>query len=452
MEADFWSNLERTLKKDVGATSYNRWLAQVKPRHISEQKAVLTCPNSFVLDWVKLHYYHSLVNAIKELAGKEVPVELSLADPSENGTNNGNEQKKGTHQQRTLPGTENYLQSLPYINQGYRFDNFVVGPSNHLAYASSLAIANSQARQYNPFFLHSSQGLGKTHLSSALGLKILSDTTSLKLFYTTAEWFTHEMIQSLRKNRILEFKEKYRKQCDVLLIEDVQFLRNKEKTQEEIFYTLNTLIQMGKQVVLTANANPREINDLKSNLKSQMGSGLVVDIKQPDYETRKKIIIKKCAEEKVVISQDVVDYIARTVTTNVRDLNSALIHVIATSSLLGESITMDLVKESLKSFVQKTKVITISDINTFVAKQFRVPLEQLGSKSRSRAVTYPRQVSYYFCRKYTNATVAEIGQSLNRNHSSVVRALKGFEDNLLTNRSIRDAVDILTQRFEKEYL
>ena len=447
MEADFWSHIEHTLKKEIGVTSYNRWLAQVKPKQIDAQKAVLTCPNSFVLDWVKLHYYHSIAHAVKELVGKEVPVELSLAAPCQR----DREQNGSGPQQRVLPGTENYLQSLPYINQGYRFDNFVVGPSNHLAYASSLAIANSKARQYNPFFLHSSEGLGKTHLSSAMGLKILSDTSNLKLFYTTAEWFTHEMIQSLRQNRILEFKEKYRKHCDLLFIEDIQFLQKKEKTQEEIFYTLNSLIQMGKQVVLTANSNPREINDLKSNLKSQMGSGLVVDIKQPDYETRRKIIIKKCAEEKVVVSKEVVYYITRTVTSNVRDLNSALIHVIATSSLLGESITMELVKESLKSFVQKTKVVSISDINTFVAKQFKISLEQLRSKSRSRVVTYPRQIAYYFCRKYTNSTLAEIGQSLNRNHSSVVRALGKFEEHLRVNRSIRDAVDFLTQKFQKEH-
>ena len=183
-----------------------------------------------------------------------------------------------------------------------------------------------------------------------------------------------------------------------------------------------------------------------------MGSGLVVDIKQPDYETRRRIILKKCAEEGVTISQEVVDYIARSVTNNVRDLNSALIHVIATSSLLGETITMDLVKESLKSFVQKMTAVTIHDINAFIGKHFKVTMEQLMSKSRSRTVTYPRQVSYYFCRKYTNSTLAEIGSSLNRNHSSVVRALGNFETALRTNPNVRDAVDYLTKKFEKAYL
>ncbi len=451
MEAQFWSQLEGILKERVGAASYNRWLAQIEPKKISAEKAILTCPNSFVLDWVKLHYYQSIVNAMKDLAGKELTVELAVAETSQNGNGN-NVARVPAHVQRPLPGTENYLQSLPYINQGYTFDNFVVGPSNHLAYASSLAIANSKNRQYNPFFLHSSEGLGKTHLSSAIGSRILSTTSNLKLFYTTAEWFTHEMIQALRKNYILEFKEKYRKHCDVLFIEDIQFLQKKEKTQEEIFYTLNTLIQMGKQVVLTANSNPREIKDLKSNLKSQMGSGLVIDIKQPDYETRRKIIIKKCAEEGVEIPQDVVDYIARSITRNIRDLNSAIIHVIATSSLLGENITMELAKESLKSFVQKVRVVTVDDINRFVAKHFKVTPEQMRSKSRNRAVTYPRQVSYFFCRKYTNSTLAEIGASLNRNHSSVVRALSNFESSLRINRSVRDAVAYLTQLFEKECL
>lgn len=448
MEAQFWSQFENIIKKYVGASSYNRWLSQIRPQEINDRKATLFFPNSFVLEWVKLHYYPALVKTIQELAGKEIAVELVAAELPQNGTIPAADPQL----QRPLPGTERYLHCLPFVNQGYSFGNFVVGPSNHLAYASALAVTETQSRRYNPFFIHSSEGLGKTHLSSAMGIKILNDSSNVKIFYTTAEWFTHEMIQALRKNQILEFKEKYRRHCDVLFIEDIQFLQKKEKTQEEIFYTLNALIQMGKQVVLTANANPREICDLKSNLKSQMGSGLVVDIRQPDYETRRVIIAKKCAEENVTISDDVADYIARSIASNIRDLKSALIHVIATSSLLGQEISMELVKESLKGFIQKAKVLNINDINMFIAHHFKVSLDQLRSKSRSRTVTYPRQMSYYFCRKYTNSTLAEIGKCFNRNHSSVVRALNKFESNIRTNRSIQDAVHFLVEKFEKVYL
>jgi len=448
MEPQLLRQFEDLVKKNIGVTSYNRWFSQIKPERFYDRKAVLACPNTFVLDWVKLHYYPIIVKTIRELLGETVAVELLVKECpyDENGA------RINTQQQRSLPGTENYLNCLPFVNQGYSFSNFVVGPSNHLAYASALAITEPDFRRYNPFFIYSSEGLGKTHLSSAMGVKIFNHNADVKIFYTTAEWFTHEMIQALRKNRILEFKERYRKHCDVLFIEDIQFLQKKEKTQEEIFYTLNALIQMGKQVVLTANANPRELSDLKSNLKSQMGSGLVVDIRQPDYETRREIITKKCTEEKVEISDDAADFIARSITSNIRDLKSALIHVIATSSLLGQDITMDVVKESLKGFIEKAKVIGINEINSFIAQYFKISLDQLRSKSRSRTVTYPRQMSYYFCRKYTNSTLAEIGKCFNRNHSSVVRALNKFESSLRTNRSIRDAVDFLTEKFEKSYL
>ena len=268
------------------------------------------------------------------------------------------------------------------------------------------------------------------------------------MFYTTAEWFTHEMIQALRKNHILEFKEKYRKHCDLLMIEDVQFLQGKEKTQEEIFYTLDTLIHMGKQVVLTANANPREISDLKTHLKSRMGSGLVVDITPPDYETKRKIISQKCAEENVDIPEEVADYMAQTIKSNVRDIKSAIIQLLANSSLLGRNIDLDLAKETLKSFIQN-KVVKIADVKKFISQQFKITPEQLKSKSRLRSISYPRQVAYYFCRKYTDSTLSTIGSSFNRNHSSVLRALNNFEITLRVNRGVKDAVNLLTKKFEK---
>jgi len=448
MEPQLWSQFKGALKKRVGVTSYNRWLSQLEPQEFFSNRVILACPNNFVLDWIKLHYLKDIFTTFKNVAGKEVSVELAILNTKKD------ESDKTTSplNQLNLPGTERFLYGLPFINREYTFNNFVVGPSNHFAYASALAVTERKPRLYNPLFFYSSEGLGKTHLSSAMGQKIISSNSDTKVFYTTAEWFTHEMIQALRKNNIIEFKEKYRKQCDVLVIEDVQFLQRKEKTQEEVFYTLDTLIQMGKQVILTANSNPREINDLKANLKSRMGSGLVVDIKSPDYEVKRKIIAKKCAEENVVLSEDVADYIARSIKSNIRELKSVLIHLIANSSLLGEKVNLALAKESLKSFVQNTKEVSVEDIKKFVARHFKITPEQLQSKSRSRVVSYPRQVSFYLCRKYTNNTLADIGKCFSRNHSSVIRALNNFETKIRTNKSIRDALHYLTDKFEKAYL
>ena len=447
MEIHAWNLLNEALKKRVGVASFNRWLSQLKPEKHHANKLVLVCPNKFVLDWVKLNYYKDLMSAFHQVTGEEVLVDFIVrSDNNKNG--NGSNKENPSPSQPALPGTERYLIGLPFINREYTFQNFIVGPGNQLAYASALAVTDREPRLYNPLFFYSPEGLGKTHLSSAVGQKIYSTHPDVKVFYTTAEWFTHEMIQALRKNSILEFKEKYRKYCDVLVIEDIQFLQKKEKTQEEIFYTLDTLIQMGKQVVLTANANPREISDLKTNLKSRMGSGLVVDIRPPDYETKRKIIARKCEEEKVTITDDVADFIAQTIKSNIRDIKSAIIQLIASSSLLGISIDLDLAKETLKGFIQN-KLLNITDIQKFISRQFKVSPEQLKSKSRSRTINYPRQIAYYFCRKYTDSTLSTIGSFFNRNHSSVLRALNQFEISLRTNRGIKDTVNLLTQQFEK---
>jgi len=449
MEIQVWNLFNEALKKRVGIASFNRWLSQLKPVKHHANKLVLVCPNKFVLDWVKLNYHKDLMSAFHQVTGEEVLVDF-IANSDNNGNGNGNTKETLSPSQLALPGTERYLTGLPFINREYTFQNFIVGPGNQLAYASALAVTDREPRLYNPLFFYSPEGLGKTHLSSAVGQKIYSTHPDVKVFYTTAEWFTHEMIQALRKNNILEFKEKYRKYCDVLVIEDIQFLQRKEKTQEEIFYTLDTLIQMGKQVVLTANANPREISDLKTNLKSRMGSGLVVDIKPPDYETKRKIIARKCEEDNVMITEDVADFIAQTIKSNIRDIKSAIIQLIASSSLLGRAIDLDLAKETLKSFIQN-KLVDVMDIQKFISRQFKVSPEQLKSKSRSRTINYPRQIAYYFCRKYTDKTLATIGSFFNRNHSSVLRALNQFEISLRTNRGVKDAVNLLTQQFEKIY-
>jgi len=446
MEMQIWNLFNEALKKRVGIASFNRWLSQLKPVKHHANKLVLVCPNKFVLDWVKLNYHNDLITAFHQVTGEEVLVDF-IAHSDNNG--NGNNKETPSPSQLTLPGTERYFTGLPFINREYTFQNFIVGPGNQLAYASALAVTDKE-RLYNPLFFYSPEGLGKTHLSSAVGQKIYSTHPDVKVFYTTAEWFTHEMIQALRKNNILEFKEKYRKYCDVLVIEDIQFFKKKEKTQEEIFYTLDSLIQMGKQVVLTANANPREISDLKTNLKSRMGSGLVVDIKPPDYETKRKIIARKCEEESAKIPDEVADFIAQSIKSNIRDIKSAIIQLIASSSLLGRSIDLDLAKETLKGFHQN-KLVDVTDIQKFISRQFKVSPEQLKSKSRARTINYPRQIAYYFCRKYTDCTLATIGSFFNRNHSSVLRALNQFEISLRTNRGVKDAINLLTQQFEKIY-
>ncbi|MDY6862574.1 MAG: DnaA/Hda family protein, partial [Thermodesulfobacteriota bacterium] len=260
-----------------------------------------------------------------------------------------------------------------------------------------------------------------------------------------------EMINALRKNQISHFKEKYRRSCDVLLLEDVHFFQKKEKTQMEFFYTLDSLFQMEKQVVITSNINPFEFTDLKSNLKSRMCSGLVVDIKKPDFDTRLRIIHKRAQQEGINLDPEVAEFIANSVKDNIRNINSVIISMIAFSSLLKRPIDLCLTKEIIKR-LRNNKPINIETIKKFVSKYFKIDTEQLNSKSRKKNIYYPRQVAFYFSRKYTKATLEKIGEAFNRNHSSVIRALESYELALKNKPMMMRQLELLTNNFEKEHL
>jgi chromosomal replication initiator protein len=434
------------IKQNIGINNFKRWFNYIKLNEIKLKHITFQCPNQFILDWVKENYTDAIHKAIIKVFGGEYDINWFLEPSYDKKTDCPKE-----NQLFLSKIFNNGYFSYPNFNPKYTFNNFVVGPCNQFAYASAITVAKQETKKYNPLFFYSEEGLGKTHLSNAIGQHILYKFPQAKINYITAEWFSQEMVNALRKNQISQFKEKYRKSCDVLLIEDAHFFQKKEKTQMEFFYTLDSLFQMEKQIVITSNTNPCEFVDLKNNLKSRMCSGLVVDIKKPDFETRLRIIQKWAQQERIKLDSEVVEFIAKSVKDNIRILHSVIISLIAFSSLLKKPIALDLAKETIKRLT-KNKPINLETIKKFVSKYFNLEPEQLNSKSRKKNIYYPRQITFYLSRKYTNATLENIGKAFNRTHSSVIRALESYELALKNKPIVIRQLNLLTEKFEKDYL
>jgi chromosomal replication initiator protein len=310
------------------------------------------------------------------------------------------------------------------LNPKYLFDTFVIGSGNRFAHAASLAVAEAPAKAYNPLFIYGGVGLGKTHLMHAIGHYVLEHKPNAKVVYLSSEKFTNEFINSIRDNKAVEFRNKYRN-VDVLLIDDIQFLAGKESTQEEFFHTFNTLHEESKQIVISSDRPPREIPTLEDRLRSRFEWGLITDITPPDLETRIAILRKKAKAEGLDIPNEVMLYIANQIDTNIRELEGALIRVVAYSSLINKDINADLASEALRDIIpsSKPKVITILEIQRTVGEHFSVKLEDFKAKKRTKSVAFPRQIAMYLSRELTDYSLPKIGEEFGgRDHTTVIHA------------------------------
>jgi len=310
------------------------------------------------------------------------------------------------------------------LNPRYTFDSFVVGPSNRFAQAASLAVAEDPAGAYNPLFLYGGVGLGKTHLMQAIAHYVREHHRKLYVVYVSSETFTNDLINAQSRRSMSEFRKKYRS-VDLLLIDDIQFVAGKEQTQEEFFHTFNALYEADKQIVISSDRPPKEIPTLEERLRSRFEWGLTTDIQPPDLETRVAILRKKASEEGLMLPNDVLLYIANEIQSNIRELEGALIRVVAFASLHGCDITLDVTIEALKDLLsaRKTKTITIEAIQQAVAQHFGIKAEEMKSKKRTRSVAYPRQIAMYLARELTDASLPKIGEEFGgRDHSTVIHA------------------------------
>lgn len=446
---ELWSKTLDILKLEMTEVSFNTWIKSCEPISLTDDTITIGVPNSFTHDILEKRYKTLVLNSISSVASKKFKINFAiLSDINNNDNFNNNSASKENNDKHVTVNDE--MSST--LNPKYTFDSFVVGNSNRFAHAASLAVAESPAKAYNPLFIYGGVGLGKTHLMHAIGHFILNGNPTAKVVYVSSEKFTNELINSIKDDRNEEFRNKYRN-IDVLLIDDVQFIAGKERTQEEFFHTFNALHDANKQIILSSDRPPKEIPTLEDRLRSRFEWGLIADIQVPDFETRMAILKKKADVEGLNIPNDVMGYIATKIKSNIRELEGALIRTVAYSSLTNRKINVDLATEALKDIISKKqgKHVTINLIQDIVSSYFNLRIDDLTSQRRTRNIAYPRQIAMYLSRKLTEMSLPKIGEEFGgRDHTTVIHAYEKISENLKTDNSLQNIINELTKKITQD--
>ncbi|MDP3025396.1 MAG: chromosomal replication initiator protein DnaA [candidate division Zixibacteria bacterium] len=437
-----WQECLSYLSQKIKKQSFNTWLKPTKGVPCEEKVLKVAVPNKFVGEWIEEHYLDLIQEAMEKVTQERMP--LSFLISAEIGEtisriNFENHEKKNA----TSLKSPKLNQKNNQFNPRYTFDTFVVGESNQFAHAAALAVAEAPGKtKFNPLYVYGGVGLGKTHLAQAIGHYVREEYQELNVLYATSEEFTNDFINSITKNTTQEFVNYYRN-VDLLLLDDIQFFAGKESTQVQFFHTFNALYQSGKQIILTSDRPPKDIKGLEERLLSRMQWGLVTDIQPPDLETRIAILQKKNESDGVTIPQDVAVFIADNITCNIRELEGALIRLLAYSSLNGKELSVELAREVLKDVMKnRSKEITIKDIRKKVAESFNLSEESLCSKRKTQEIALARQVAMYLTRSLTKASLKTIGLEFGgRDHSTVIHACNLIADNLKKDMEFKLKID-----------
>ena len=472
-----WDKVLENLRKTdkITESECTRWLLPIVPLSLGETSFSLGVPNDFSLHYIKDHYIPFIKDALLSVTGKDVEIDISTAPKedtaqkeenetfhevktsqenlfsSEKRSSDGSVSVSGSHFAPVMPGDHSSLK------EKYTFENFVRGNSNQMAHASALAIAeltvsrSPQLERYNPLFLYSGVGLGKTHLMHAIGNYILKNSPDMRVLYISSERFLNDFIASIREGKPEEFQRKYRS-IDVLLVDDVQFLYTKERTQEEFFHTFNALYDAEKTIILSADRHPREIKIIEDRLRSRFEWGMTTDIKPPDLETRIAILQQKALQENLNIPNDVFYYIANRVNSNIRELEGALTRVIAHASFNHQDITVELTRKAMEDVypTEQKKTITLELIQDMTASFFKITTSDLLSKKRTQALAQARQVAMYLCRELTNASLPQIGERFGkRHHTTVMYACNEIIKQRQESSQFDSTINELIERIQK---
>ena len=427
-----WQGASNRLRERLGYVSFETWIAPLSFVGIKDRIATLEAPNKFFRDWVNDRYLNDLRQCLSAETRTEVEIALipSLADDGRQAVIRQEPFWPSAGLQTANSASAGHLK----LDPRYTFDGFVVGASNQFAHAAAMAVATQPGEKYNPLFLYGAVGLGKTHLATAIGHQLSSSDRERKVIFAPAELFMNELISSLRRDRMSEFKDRMR-QVDVLILDDVHFLAGRERTQEEFFHTFDSLHAERHQIVLTSDKPPRDLTGLEERLRNRFESGLIADIAPPDLETRIAILQKKAAAENLTLNSEVALFVAQSVPSNVRELEGCFNRLAAVASLTKGAITLDFARESLRDLVRDGSVKPdIETIQQLVADVFHVRLADLKSKKRTQHIAFCRQVAMYVCRKLTNSSFPVIGAAFGRDHSTVIHAY-----NLIARRVNNDA-------------
>ncbi len=452
---EIWQLTLAELSKDLNKPSFETWFNLTKPVSLDNNCLVIEVPNDFTKEWFETRYRQKIASALKEVTtddhqvsfviasefqvNKGEPEDLTKQDLAQSFDGHGNMVNNIAFENSSKPD-HGKNRIISHFNPRYTFNTFVVGVCNRLSHAASLAVAESPARAYNPLFIYGGVGLGKTHLLHAIGQYTLVNHGFNRVFYLSSERFTNEFINSIRDNKTLEFRNKYR-YMDVLLIDDIQFLAGKEQTQEEFFHTFNALHDNNKQIIISSDRPPKEIPTLEDRLRSRFEWGLITDLQPPDLETRTAILKKKALSDGIDIPDQVIQYIAGKVITNIRELEGALIRLVAYASLFKSPITVELTETALQDIITtRQKNITIASIIRITAENFNLPVEDILSKKRTQDIALTRQVAMYLSRMLTDLSLPKIGEEFGgRDHTTVLHAFKKVDalishDNDFKNR------------------
>lgn len=469
---ELWSNALRRLSDKVAAQNFEMWLRPIECRRVNGKTLFLRAPNPYVRLWFESNYLGAVLDEIRTESGHEFNVEFEPdGSPSKDGARSGNPAAGSNPTAQPLPETVTVesTQSAGHggsgglggqvvtsessepiaaltedqvniaLNPRYTFDTFVAGPSNQLAYAAARASSSTYPPKYNPVFVCGGVGLGKTHLLHAIGHHILEHRPGARLLYLTGERFMNEYIHAIRTNRMHDFRTRYREGCDVLLVDDVQFLAGKDGTQDEFFHTFNALHDTHRQIVLTADRKPHEISDIADRLRTRFAWGLLADIEPPELEVRVAILRKKAAQENIHLPDDVALYIASAIKSNVRELEGALIRLAAYSSLSRREIRLDFARETLQgSLTRPQEHLTVDQILKAVANYYGIKVSDLKSPRRHKSIAGPRAVAMYLARTHTNDSYPDLGRSFGgKHHTTVISAVDKVTKRLKTDATLR---------------
>lgn len=419
--SDLWNKALEAMEAKVSKPSFDTWLKATKAEIIQNDTITITAPNEFARDWLENRYIKFIAETLQDITGAELKVKIVIPQNIEEDEDELVE-NVAKIPQNIVTNNDEIPKNM--LNPKYTFNTFVIGAGNRFAHAASLAVAEAPAKAYNPLFIYGGVGLGKTHLMHAIGHYVIEHNPNAKVVYLSSEKFTNEFINSIRDNKAVNFRNKYRN-VDVLLIDDIQFLAGKEQTQEEFFHTFNALHDDSKQIVISSDRPPKEIPTLEDRLRSRFEWGLITDITPPDLETRIAILRKKAKAENLDIPNEVMLYIANQIDTNIRELEGALIRVVAYSSLINQDMNADLAAVALKDIVpnSKPKVITINDIQRVVGEHYSIKLDDFKAKKRTKSVAFPRQIAMYLSRELTEFSLPKIGSEFGgRDHTTVIHA------------------------------
>lgn len=456
--AEIWIKFKEKFKESVNEKVFDIWIKPIMPLEVTDEYYKIAVKNTFFKNMLEEHYASVIEGILSGIMGKNITLIIETLEEPAPSTDFKETIKENLHSQTEQTELFNEkqqeqsdLSTESNLNPKYVFETFVIGNSNRFAHAAAQAVANNPANAYNPLFLYGGVGLGKTHLMHAIGNRIKQNDPRMKVLYISSEKFTNEIVNSIYNKTTEAFRKKYRS-IDCLIIDDIQFLKGKEQTQVEFFHTFNTLYEANKQIIISSDRLPKEIETLEERLRTRFESGLTADIQPPDLETRMAILRKKAATDGIELPNEVITLLATNITTNIREIEGAYTKVVAFASLMDMPITIETAKKALDDMgnVVQTKQITFESITQIVSEHFHIKLDDLFTKKRTQNIAHPRQVAMYLCRELADMSYPRIGEMFGgRDHTTVIHAYEKISKNSKTDINLQNDLQNITEKLKQ---